>query len=236
MMKFSLVAMLFFLLAGSAFSQDKRPVAIPAPAGDGDVVRISTNLIQLDVTVTDKKGQPVTDLRRDEIEIYENGKKKNIAGLSFVRGTRSAGAQAPVRGSANQTVLPAPPIRPGAVRRTVAIVVDDLNLSFPSTFWVREALKKFINEQIQEGDVVAIVRSGAGVGALQQFTADRRQLLAAVDRVKWNSLGSGKTSFFSPARDTGGSSEGQELDQLREEIFAAGTLGAVNFVVRGMKE
>jgi len=130
-------------------------------------------------------------------------------------------------------------------------VVDDLTLSFESTYYVRRALKKFVDEQMQEGDLVAIIRTGAGIGALQQFTTDRRQLYAAIEKVRWNSSGTGNIGAFAPLQariDTGGeerepeagerTAEGieREFDDFRESVFATGTLGAVNFVVRGMQD
>jgi len=42
-------------------------------------------------------------------------------------------------------------------------VVDDLGLSFESTHFVRSALKKFVDEQMQTGDLVAIIRTGGGM-------------------------------------------------------------------------
>ena len=77
-------------------------------------------------------------------------------------------------------------------------MVDDLGLSFESTYYVRRALKKFVDEQMQSGDLVAIIRTGGGMGALQQFTSDRRQLYAAIERIRWNSLGRGGTGAFAP--------------------------------------
>ena len=68
----------------------------------------------------------------------------------------------------------------------IALVVDDLGLAFDSVARVRGALKKFVDEQMQPGDLVAIVRTGAGMGALQQFTADKRVLYAAIDWVRFN--------------------------------------------------
>lgn len=50
--------------AANVAAQDVRPVPTPTP-DDGQVVKITTNLIQLDVSVLDKKGNVVTDLRRD---------------------------------------------------------------------------------------------------------------------------------------------------------------------------
>src|SRR5205085_8129921 len=90
------------------------------------------------------------------------------------------------------------PVKPEQVRRTIALVVDDLTLSFESTYYVRRALKKFVDEQLQDGDLVAIIRTGAGIGALQQFTTDRRQLYAAIEKIRWNPVGNGNIGAFAP--------------------------------------
>lgn len=74
------VLILVLCLSPKIFSQ----TASPTPRNDEDVVKISTNLIQIDVTVTDKKGNVVTDLKPEDLEIYENGKLRNISNFSFV--------------------------------------------------------------------------------------------------------------------------------------------------------
>ena len=95
---------------------------------------------------------------------------------------------------------PAPPVRlkPEQVRRTIALVVDDLTISFGSTASVRDALKKFVDQQMQPGDLVAIIRTGAGMGALQQFTNDKRQLYAAIERVQVEPSRGGNIYTFAP--------------------------------------
>ncbi len=64
------------------------PTASPTPHRNfekrEDVVKISTSLIQVDVTVTDKSGKVVRDLKPEDFEIYENGVKQNITNFSFV--------------------------------------------------------------------------------------------------------------------------------------------------------
>ena len=238
------------LFCASVYSQTARPAATPPPSDETDVVKITTALIQVDVTVTDKKGKIVTDLKPDEIEIFENGEKQKLTNFSFVSNVRTA--EEPVKNkSGNVVIAPPSAVRPELVHRTIALVVDDLTLSFTSTYYVRRALKKFVDEQMQQGDLVAIIRTGAGIGALQQFTNDRRQLYAAIDRVRWNALGSGNISAFAPLEgkvDTGQpraepepgerTAEGiqREFEDFRESVFATGTLGAVNYVVRGMQE
>lgn len=131
----------------------------PTPS-DNDVVRISTNLIQLDVSITDSKGRPIKDIRSDEIEIFENGERQNIANFSFVNGPVRTAAVPAVDKKKGEILLPTSQLRPENVRRTIAIVVDDLNLSFSSSAWVKKALKKYVDEQIQQGDLVAIIRTG----------------------------------------------------------------------------
>lgn len=270
MKKFLLVAIGIFA-ALSGYSQERKAITRPTPPPESDVVRISTNLIQVDVTVTDKKGNVVRDLKPEEIEVYENGKLQKISNFSFVPGTRTTTDEAARIAKENKkadmpnVILPSGPVRADQVRRTIALVIDDLNLSFGSTAWVQEALKKFVNEQMQEGDLVAIIRTGAGVGALQQFTSDKRQLLAAIERVRFNMAGSGNLAYFNPLNtsmtqriitadeEDRGAAPSQfdiaanndaadrdalekNLNEFRENIFASGTLGALNFVVRGMKE
>ena len=74
-------------------------------------------------------------------------------------------------------------------------------MSFSSIYWVKQAVKKFLDEQVQPGDLVAIIRTGSGMGALQQFTTDRRQLYAAADKIRWNAAGIGGTSSFASIQE-----------------------------------
>ncbi len=249
---------LAFLLIFSAFCFAQKPLPTPPPPikEDGDVVKISTALVQFDVTVTDRKGNPVKDLKPEEVEIYENGKRQEISNFSFISNVREKPTQPPEK--PDKTAVPPPPsaanVRPEQVRRTIALVVDDLTLSFESTYYVRRALKKFVDEQMQDGDLVAIIRTGGGIGALQQFTTDKRQLYAAIEKVKWNLAGSGGVGAFSPieatpleqAKAAGAEISEEQLEaekdfinstnNFREDIFATGTLGAINFIIRGMRE
>jgi VWFA-related protein len=259
------VALIFSLMLTVAGQQNQQqqPPSTPRPSAPQqqdemsgeEVVRITTNLVQVDAVVTDKSGKLVTDLRPEEVEILEDGRPQKITNFSFVS-TESGTAQ-PVAVESNarvdKTAPMVPPVRlrPEQVRRTVALVVDDLGLSFESTAFVRQALKKFVDQQIQPGDLVAIIRTAGGIGALQQFTSDKRQLYAAIERVKWNPQGRGGVSAFAsiegdplaqaraqmPDQDRENErNEAEDIDQFREDIFSVGTLGALNYVVRGMRE
>lgn len=247
---------LFVLLFCTLTIFPQTPEPTSTPVSDEDIVKISTNLIQVDVTVTDKKGNPITDLKSNEIEIYQNGKKQEITNFSFVANR----SQIIEKGSDEKeditAILPPKQLQQNQVRRTIALVVDDLTLSFESTYQVRRALKKFVDAQMQDGDLVAIIRTGAGIGALQQFTTDKRQLYQAIERVRWNSSGLGNIGAFSPLQakpEEGALSEAlkgdkeaendedekdlnDDLNDFRKNLFSTGTLGALNYVVRGMQQ
>src|ERR1019366_4466462 len=55
------------------------------------------------------------------------------------------------------------PVTAGQVRRTVALVVDDLALRFEDLVSVREALRQYVERQMQPGDLVGLKRTGGGV-------------------------------------------------------------------------
>jgi VWFA-related protein len=249
----------FFLLTFSAYAQ--KPTPTPP---DDDVLKISTTLIQVDVTVTDKDGKIVTDLKPGDFEVFENGRKQNITNFSFVSVESKNKPSETINSSSvskNKNAIPIPPIKlkAEAVRRTYALVVDDLGLSFESVRHVQQSLKKFINDQIQEGDLVAIIRTGSGIGALQSFTSDKRQLLAVVEKIRWNPQGRGGISAIEPVlqgnvKDAvngqvnssgdvkqvqGLEAEKQfekQVEDFRNENFSVGTLGSLSYIIRGMRE
>src|ERR1700738_3353574 len=224
----------------------QQPVQPPQKVEQDDVVRITTNLVQVDAVVTDKNGKVITDLKPEEMKIYEDGRQQKITNFSYnVAETTEGPARPskPVTVDKNAPVVPPTRVKREDIRRTIAIVVDDLGLSFESTSYVRRALKKFVDEQVQAGDLVAIIRTSGGMGALQQFTSDKRQLYAAVERVKWNANGRSGVSAFAPLEPpTPGrfgaeiDAKNEELNQFREDLFAVGTLGAISYVVKGLRE
>ncbi|MDQ4121070.1 MAG: VWA domain-containing protein [Acidobacteriota bacterium] len=259
---FCALSLCFTLNAISIFAQTPSPT--PPQEKKEDVVVITTNLIQIDATVTDDKGNVVTDLTADDFEIFENGEKQTITNFSFINIQPQKPAAAPPKNVAKDAP-PAPVVpnnlRSGEVQRTIALVVDDLGLSFASVVFVRDALRNFVDKQMQPGDLVAIIRTGSGIGALQQFTSDKRLLYAAIEKVKFNMSGRVGISSFRPLepalkdqlsgatfRDPFEGSgikwaegrleeraAGDAVEQFREDTFTVGTLGAMNYIVKGMR-
>jgi VWFA-related protein len=84
------------------------------------------------------------------------------------------------------------------------------------------------------------VRASAGLGALQDFTQDRRMLLAAAEQVRWNPRGGGEMNAYTPVRDAlAATSAGQaymyqENDIDRVMRFTLLATGSLRRLVHGM--
>lgn len=161
-------------------------------------VRVKTELIDLRAVVTDKGRRPITDLRKEDFEVTENGKPQEISFFSVVK--------IPGRGEARQTENSPSNAAPGAPAdvtradetpgRTVVLYVDTLHLSPQSLLRVKQSLRKFIDERLTDQDLTAIVTSAGPLGVVEQFTRDRRVLRYAVDRL--GPRPNARDSLFSP--------------------------------------
>jgi VWFA-related protein len=200
LLKYVPALLAFACLKGASAQQQ------PSPLPDFRI-RISVNLVQVDATVTDSRGKPVSDLTAGDFQILLDGRPQTIVSSNFIQA--GGDVQAPPAAVAPPSVprklaaalppMPAAPLKREHVRRTVVFFVDDLSMSSESVPAVRNGLRKFIEQQLQPGDLAAVVRASAGLGALQDFTNDRRLLLAATSQVRWNPLGRGRMSAYTQA-------------------------------------
>lgn len=248
----------FSLLCASSFPQVATTVSESSQEDAGFVVHINVNLVQVDAVVTDLKGKRVTDLTADDFELLQDGVPQKITNFSYVaEGTTPAGMPPATGSRENNSSIPAPPVplKPGQIHRVIALVVDDLGLSFTSVAYVHAALKKFVDHEIQPGDLVAIIRTSGGVGALQQFTTDKRLLYAAIDQVKFKFTA--RAARFLPgvlartleppsvgpahqAADSRGATAFKNLEEsancMEETGSTAGSIGAMRYVVEGLRD
>lgn len=169
------------------------------------VIRISTELVQLDAVVTDKKGHHVTDLRPQDFEILQDGRPQEISRLSYVRLGESAPAPAVAPEAAGEPAALAPGVAaagPGTAPRTIVFLVDDLGLSPESFARTRWSLRHVV-KRLAASDRVALVTTARGFKELRP-TTDHKAILAAIDglrRTPWTreqltTLFSSQSTFF----------------------------------------
>src|ERR1700730_369328 len=212
------------------------------PPGDKeDTVRITTNLVQVDAVVT-KDGKPVNDLTADDFEIFEDGHRQIITNFAYVSNVPDsvtpAYAKTAVKnpGDKNIPPIPATPIRLNDPHRIIALVVDDLGSSAESMSQVRKQLRKYVNEQLQPNDLVAIIRTGGDVGALQQFTNDKRVLQSAIDKAQWNICSRVGPTVFQPVRPSDGAFGQDATTGLCGGRSVGSTMRALRFILQSMAE
>ena len=224
-------------------SQPQKPKTQQPEAEENQdsVVRISTNLVQVDAVVT-KDGRVVTDLTPNDFVITEDGRPQTITHFSYVSNIRNENPEKSVATSTNAAVILPAVVRRDETRRTVAIVVDDLGISLDSIKSVKEQLKKFVDEHLQPQDLVAIIRTGGEVGALQQFTTDRRVLHRAIESLRWNLCSRVGYSGLPTGPNITSSNEtlgsGQNAIGLCANLQGGpikGTVRALRFILAGMQ-
>jgi VWFA-related protein len=215
----------------SPATQTQKPPEVDAQ----DVVRITTNLVQVDAVVT-KDGKHITDLTADDFELFEDGKPQPITNFSYISNvSTTTPATAHVKPAAKDKT--GPPILPAVAqphdtRRTIALIIDDLGMAFQSIADARREARKFINEQLAPNDLVAIIHTSGEVGALQQFTTDRRVLYNAIDRIRWYPCSrAGLNVFTSPGTEP---TRSDAPCGGTRNLY--GTLQALKFIVEGMRE
>jgi VWFA-related protein len=180
-------------------------LAMPCVAQDDEVVRVKSNLVNIDVLVKDKKGKYLADLKAEDFTIFENGVQQK---LEFF--------DAPLAGSANRTVTAAGTRTetsepPGVTRNYVTLVLDSQTTDITNLKEVREGTIKYVREQITDGDVVAILSVTNGLQLLQPFTHDKAKLIAALENI-----GVRSTSKNFEQRDLA-----ENIDSLRGELKQA---------------
>jgi Ca-activated chloride channel family protein len=146
---FAVMAFLFFG-SGPVVAQDK----------DDDVVRIDTELVSFEVTVTDKQGRPVQNLRREDFRLFEDGTERSI---DFFQ-----------------------PIRKSDERRPLAVVFAlDVSGSMTEAEMtrLRSAMQTFVSRLADYESYFAVVSFAMEVRTLQGFTNRRDRLERSFDRL-----------------------------------------------------
>ncbi len=212
----------------------------PAPP----ILRITVTLIQVDAVVTDSSGRHVPDLHKEDFQVLQDGQPQKVTWFAYVAGPPPAvkpSAPAPKLAKDQAPVPLAPaPLAAGQVQRTVALVVDDMALSFDNMVRTRDALRRYIEREMQPGDLVALVRTGGGVAMLEQFTTDKRILLEGVGLLKWKFVGRQGVAAIDPVnRGTGGREHGPQAEpealDYGYSLAALGALSTLEDVIQGMK-
>jgi len=210
-----------FLVAGLALAQSPQqsanppaqpstnqsaPVAVPMPASPPSspqspksnpvsVLRTSSDLVRIDVEVTDKSGKPIKGLRADQFVVTDNGKRQDISSFSYadIESIEAAGEE-----DAKPVVVPVDNEGPNAPsaeaisdqlrdRRLIVLFFDLTSMQTDDLIRAHDAAQKFVKQQMTKADVVAVVAFSTRITVLANFTNDRATINKAIAQLTANS-------------------------------------------------
>ncbi len=141
---------------------------------------MSAELVWIDAVVTDKGGHTTAGLAREDFAVFEDGTPQKLVQFeAFARESPSAPPAAPPPPSAAAVAAEAPR-RP--LPRHVVLMIDDVHMEFGSLGRAKKALTRFLEEQVDPEDWVALVTT-SGADAHPEFTTDRAALRQVLSKL-----------------------------------------------------
>jgi VWFA-related protein len=155
------------LLAASVTAVLAVAMAVPAlpqdPQSQGPVIRSQVNLVNLFVTVRDKNKRIVTDLKKEDFKLQEDGQDQQIAFFS------------------KEVTLPI----------TLALLLDTSGSEQFMLGSIQDMGGRFLDRVLKKGDEALVMSFDTDVDLLSDFTDDRGQLDRAIRKTRINAPMSG---------------------------------------------
>ncbi len=189
----------------------------PANPAAGDELffeRIDVDVVNVEVWVTDHRGNRVTGLTPDDFEVFEDGKPVEVTNFYTVEWSDSLLANPrPATGPGSMPGLPEGQRQlPPDQQLSVAIFVDNAHLFPEHRRKVLDLLDGFLEDRVIEGDNLMLVSYDTGLHVVQPFTHDRWAIIDAIRQVR-------KQTAMGPMREA----------QRRQVISSISMMAATSF-------
>ncbi|MGH7169397.1 MAG: VWA domain-containing protein, partial [Gemmataceae bacterium] len=201
------------------------------PAAQNNIVtfKATTEIVLVNLTVRDRNGNLVTNLKPSEVSIYEDGKLQHISSFDFENvdagpatasaaaassgpaGTIEAGTPAAKKAAAPAAAAAAPPSSAAVAAaqyrdRRLFVLYFDLTTMQPEDVQnVMQQAETFVQTKMQPADLVSIVTLGDSLQLNEDFTDNKTALMNVL-----RSLNPATSSGFADGGD--GSSDGTADD------------------------
>jgi len=141
--------------------------------------KAQSTLIEVPVVVTDKSGNSIHGLKRNDFTVLENGKEQKISFMEEVKAATGKMAMASAPGTFSNIYLQAD--QPHCV---TAIVLDTINTPFSDQAYARSQLIKYLSKNISPGQAIMLLLiSNKGLVTLSDLTTDSAAVVQALRKV-----------------------------------------------------
>jgi VWFA-related protein len=185
-----LILIAVFLLASVPVVAQEvtEPAQGAADPGQDDIYieTVDVTVVNVDVHVTDKKGNPIKGLTKEDFEVFENGRPVAISNFSVVEDGRSQTAPTPSKPEDRVAQEPAPPVArrpevstvPEDQRLHLVVYVDNFNIRPFNRNRVFRRLREFLQGKLSRDDRIMLVSYDRSLHVRRPFTSDA-QLIAS---------------------------------------------------------
>ncbi len=170
------------------------PALVQAGTDSAVTLRLNARLVDLPLVAVDKKGRPVTNIKPEDLEIYDNGARVNLRSFAQAGGELAA-PTTPVAAPSSSVTSPAAESQPAFSNRRVdsvktsstgpstIVLLIDSNLSFDDLTNTREQMIEFLKGLHGDERVGLLVMKVGTFQVLHETTTDHAQLVATL--AKW---------------------------------------------------
>lgn len=130
---------------------------------------VDVNVVNVQVFVTDKKGNPVTGLGIDDFELFEDKQPVKISNFFAIEGRQPVAETA---ASSLATTTPLPEQLPEDERLHLVVYIDNFNIRPFNRNRVFRRLREFLSQKLEQGDRVMLVTFDRSLKTRHPFTSN----------------------------------------------------------------
>jgi VWFA-related protein len=140
---------------------------------------VRTELVLIPTVVTDKSGNHVTGLKKEDFTVLEDGAEQKVAMFEEIASNARRLVRPAVADQFSNSVAAEP-----TARRVTLIVLDLLNTRITDQAYARQELLKYLTQSVDVREPTGLYTlTRSGIQVIHDFTTDPRILVAALHQV-----------------------------------------------------
>jgi len=203
-------------------AQQQQQVQAQKPSERGFRVKVTTEIVLVNVIARDKKGNLIRDLKQSDFTVYEDGQKQQISSFDFenvdelqVAGAAGTTVTGAAGGETGSLLRPTQENLEARDRRLMLLFFDFSAMEPEEIERAVEAGKKYVQANMQPADMVALVSLATNMKLDLDFTADKQKILSILSSYNGSEgqgFENGTTGSSEGAAETSGAYTADDTD------------------------